>query len=456
MMSVQTLEPIVFPSTRRWPYVVLGLALGAAAVVGADIVVDSSDAPASEAGGLELDLATAPVEIRDLIEEVDWVADLGYGTAVDVRAAADGIVTATASIGTVLRRGDIVLEIDERPVSVFYGAVPAWRDLAEGDEGVDVAQLETNLVALGYDPDGLVTIDEEFTSRTEVLVEQWQEDLGLDITGVFSTDSVLVVDGPVSVTTAPSVGDPSQSGAVLGSVSARAVTTTIVATQPGQITALAPVGTAIEHGTILYVADGVEVRAITAFETVDGLADDGTVREYVLVPEGHQVTAQLVAPDESLTTTRPTLELSTQTLSVVVPVGLADQGDWIAGQTVQIELPDETVVGGEVIDVGTVAQDGGQGVDPTVEVIVEITELVADDLPASEVVVTVAGESILDAMVVPTRALVTLSEGGFAVEKVLDDATTVLVAVETGAFDDGVVEVTSSQLAPGDDVVVPQ
>jgi peptidoglycan hydrolase-like protein with peptidoglycan-binding domain len=341
-------------------------------------------------------------------------------------------------------------------VSVFYGAVPAWRDLAEGDEGVDVAQLETNLVALGYDPDGLVTIDEEYTSRTEDLVEQWQEDLGLDITGVFSTESVIVVDGPVSVTTAPSVGDPSQSGAVLGSVSARAVTTTIVATQPGQITALAPVGTAIEHGTILYVADGVEVRAITAIETVDGLADDGTVREYVLVPEGHQVTAQLVAPDESLTTTRPTLELSTQTLSVVVPVGLADQGDWIAGQTVQIELPDETVVGGEVIDVGTVAQDGGQGVDPTVEVIVEITELVADDLPASEVIVTVAGESILDAMVVPTRALVTLSEGGFAVEKVLDDATTVLVAVETGAFDDGVVEVTSSQLAPGDDVVVPQ
>ena len=60
------------------------------------------------------------------------------------------------------------------------------------------------------------------------------------------------------------------------------------------------------------------------------------------------------------------------------------------------------------------------------------------------------------ATVAPTRALVTLAEGGFALEKVQADGTTVLVAVETGAFDDGVVEIESSQLQPGDEVVVPR
>ena len=428
-------QPIIFPSRRRWPHLLLGLVLGVTATVAAGVLIDTGSGDAATATQLDLELASAPVEIRDLIQEVDWVADLQYGDPVEVAAPANGTVTAAVDVGTILRRGDTVVEIDEEPVAVFYGPVPAWRDLREGDEGPDVAQLETNLVALGYDPASEVTIDEEFTSRTKGMVEAWQEAMGLEVTGIFTTDSVVIVEGPVEVTSAPRLGDPAKAGSPLATVSARATTTTIVSTGPGLITEVAALGSEVEAGSVLYAIDGEAVAA-----------DEG----------GAQVLAVYMESDTTTTAPPPILEISTPTLSVVGPVHLVDEVALSVGQTVAITLPDESVVSGDVVEVGTVAQAAGQGQQPTIDVVVEISELVDDDLPASEVTVTVAGESVLGAMVVPTRALLTLAEGGFAVEKIQGDGSTVLIGVETGMFDDGVVEVTAGQLKVGDELVVPQ
>lgn len=430
-------EGFEFPTRRRWPFLLLGIVLGAGGAAGVGVAMNDDDTPAETEHSTDLQLATAPVEIRDLIEEVEWLADLGYGTAVDIAAPADGTITASAPTGTVLRRGDVALEIDEIPVVVLYGAIPNWRDLEEGDAGPDVEQLETNLVTLGYDPDGTVTIDMEFTARTEDMVHRWQEDLGVEETGTVSTADFVVVHGPVSVTNSPRTGELARTGSVLASLSARALTSTVVGEALGEITQMVELGADIDDGTVLYVADGVPVAA------------DADLA-------GTQVSARLHEPGDLLTISRPILELSVQTLSVVVPVGLADSDDFTVGQEVSVELPDETVATGVVVEVGEVAQTAGAGTDPTIDVTIEFTELVADSLPASEVTVIVVGDSVLDALVVPTRGLITLAEGGFAVEKVLDDGTTALVAVETGAFDDGVVEVTTSQLEPGDEIVVPQ
>jgi hypothetical protein len=57
-------------------------------------------------------------------------------------------------------------------------------------------------------------------------------------------------------------------------------------------------------------------------------------------------------------------------------------------------------------------------------------------------------------LAVPANALLALLEGGYAVERVTDGGGTELVAVETGLFADGWVEV-SGDLAEGDEVVVP-
>lgn len=52
--------------------------------------------------------------------------------------------------GTVLGSGDVLAVLNERPLFVFSGAVPAYRDLALGARGQDVAQLQATLTALGY------------------------------------------------------------------------------------------------------------------------------------------------------------------------------------------------------------------------------------------------------------------------------------------------------------------
>jgi peptidoglycan hydrolase-like protein with peptidoglycan-binding domain len=73
-------------------------------------------------------------------------------------------------------------------VQLFYGAKPAWRDLQVGvDDGPDVKQLEQNLVALGYDPDHQITVDNHYTWATKAAVKRWQKARGLAQTGTFTT-----------------------------------------------------------------------------------------------------------------------------------------------------------------------------------------------------------------------------------------------------------------------------
>jgi len=52
--------------------------------------------------------------------------------------------------GSAVSPGRPILEVAGRPMFVFQGTYPAYRDLAPGESGPDVAQLQANLQALGY------------------------------------------------------------------------------------------------------------------------------------------------------------------------------------------------------------------------------------------------------------------------------------------------------------------
>ena len=67
--------------------------------------------------------------------------------------------------------GDVLYRVDDDPVLLLCGTVPAYRDLDIGDEGKDVRQLNRNLHQLGYDPD-----DRDFTWKTEEALEKLQRD----------------------------------------------------------------------------------------------------------------------------------------------------------------------------------------------------------------------------------------------------------------------------------------
>ena len=52
--------------------------------------------------------------------------------------------------GSYVQPGQVIVEVAGRPLFVFAGRVPAYRNLVPGDTGTDVAQLQAGLESLGY------------------------------------------------------------------------------------------------------------------------------------------------------------------------------------------------------------------------------------------------------------------------------------------------------------------
>jgi hypothetical protein len=82
-------------------------------------------------------------------------------------------------------------------------------------------QLEMSLVALGYDPDGTMTVDTRFDSDTKAVVRAWQEGYGIEVTGVVDLGAVVFVGSDITVTgTDVAVGDEVGDGDAILSLSA--------------------------------------------------------------------------------------------------------------------------------------------------------------------------------------------------------------------------------------------
>lgn len=178
--------------TRRWALAATATLLAAAAIL---LAAGSGGAlgpePAAKATG------TGTVERRTLAERLTATGTIGYAGETTVLARLSGTVTALPATGEVIRRGGSVYALAGEPVLLMYGAVPAYRTLAEGvSDGEDVEQLERNLAALGYEPG---TVDAELTSTTAAAVASWQEALGLEATGEVELGRVAFLRGPQRV-----------------------------------------------------------------------------------------------------------------------------------------------------------------------------------------------------------------------------------------------------------------
>jgi peptidoglycan hydrolase-like protein with peptidoglycan-binding domain len=158
---------------------------------------------------------TAAVERRDLVDRESVSGSLGYGDTTDVVSPRSGILTGLPAEGATVERGDSLFEVDGRGVPLFYGARPMWRQLAEGaDDGPDIAQLEANLVALGFATAAL-DVDQHWTAATTAAVKAWQARLGVDQTGavvpsdlVFLPDAVRVAEHKAAIGGDARPGEP--------------------------------------------------------------------------------------------------------------------------------------------------------------------------------------------------------------------------------------------------------
>jgi peptidoglycan hydrolase-like protein with peptidoglycan-binding domain len=151
--------------------------------------------------------------------------------------------------------------------------------------------------------------------------------------------------------------------------------------------------------------------------------------------------------------------------NVLVDLQVTQQHFAPIGGTVQITLPDSKLVQGKVESVGTVAstasssgaQEGGGGSAPaTVQVTVSVTDQAAlGTLQQGPVRVRFVAEERTDVLSVPVTALLALAEGGYGIQLVEGSATR-YVAVETGMFANGRVEIRGSGLQVGMKVSVPK
>ncbi|MGH3715020.1 MAG: efflux RND transporter periplasmic adaptor subunit, partial [Micromonosporaceae bacterium] len=160
--------------------------------------------------GSTLPPATATVTRETLVDTHTATGELGYGDTTALAARLGGTVTAVPPSGAVLKRGQALYRVDNTPVLLLYGSLPAYRPLSPGVEGTDVTQFEQNLYALGYRG---FTVDDAYTASTAGAVKQWQDDLGLPETGTVELGRVAYATGPVRVDTVQvTVGDALQPG----------------------------------------------------------------------------------------------------------------------------------------------------------------------------------------------------------------------------------------------------
>ncbi|MEV8516266.1 peptidoglycan-binding protein [Dactylosporangium sp. NPDC051484] len=184
-------------------------AVGVAAAAGFGLPDRGSDAQTRS----QTPAKTAQVTKQTLVDTQTEDGELSHGDTKTVVGKLPGTVTELPAVGASLQRGQSVYRVDNTPVVLLYGTLPAYRTLAPGVKGADVKQFEQNLAALGYTG---FTVDEEYSSSTGAAVRKWQGDLGLTKTGTVDLGRVLYASGPVRVDERKAaVGDPAGPGATL-------------------------------------------------------------------------------------------------------------------------------------------------------------------------------------------------------------------------------------------------
>ncbi|RAJ69499.1 putative peptidoglycan binding protein [Streptomyces sp. PsTaAH-137] len=342
-----------------------------------------------------------------LTDQTEVDGQLGHGPEVPFPVKAEGTITWLPAPGTVVVRGQAVLRVDDRPVTLLYGSLPMYRGLAVQEtrhavpekedassgsgrfggapaavtttplRGADVKQFEANLAALGY---AGFTVDELYSESTAAAVRRWQGNLGLPPTGKVGIGDVLYAPGTVRIA-----------------------------------------------GTSAHV----------------GAAATGT-------PVTYTTTKRMVTVNAGAD------EVSWATRGSTVDVDLPD-GTSVKGTVAS--------VGKDASGSGSGTDSGGEGGDEAATVVVVVTfanQASLGRLQSGPVTVRYVSRQHKNVLAVPVAALVALAEGGYGVEPAAgaersgSGPSGRFVRVKTGLFADGKVEISGQRVREGMRVRIPR
>jgi hypothetical protein len=240
---------------KRWVLVGAAVVVAVAATGG---VVAMSSAKQATSAAQEPPANTVKVEKGKLSAMVSLDGTLTYrarsdGSPYSVINQALGRYTELPDSGEQVECGDVLYRVDNKPVLLLCGTVPAYRDLHYGYVGKDVGQLNRNLHTLGCDARAGVDInpdDNTFTWMTDRALKVLQHDRGSNVTGelylddaVFLPESVRIarvtgaIDGSAQPGTQVLLGGSAQPGTqvLLATSDALEVQVDLDASQQGEV-----------------------------------------------------------------------------------------------------------------------------------------------------------------------------------------------------------------------------
>jgi peptidoglycan hydrolase-like protein with peptidoglycan-binding domain len=360
------------------------------------------------AAGLPRTGRTVAVSRATLTDQAELEGALGHGPEVPFLVKAAGTVTWLPENGAEVKRGETVLRVDDRPVVLLYGALPVYRDLrttppvlptcAGGGQGGGTGADESTDGAQAGGAEGAPTTVPVSTPLRGMDVKQFETNLAaLGYTG-------FTVDDTYSDRTAQAVKDWQKD---LG------------LPQTGRVAA----------GDIVYAPGAVRIAGASV-----------------------RVGAEAAGSPVSYTGTKRMVTISAS----------AAETEWAArGTEVTVELPAGRKVRGRVSTVGkeaVAAPGAAEGGEGKTDAKVTVTITFADRtklgrIQSGPVVVRYAKSKRKDVLTVPVAALVALAEGGYGLEVAKGDS---FIAVKTGLFADGSVEVGGPGVREGLKVRIPE
>ena len=172
-------------------------------------------------------------------------------------------------------------------------------------------------------------------------------------------------------------------------------------------------------------------------------------------PSAVRIGALLAATASAATAGAHPYTVTSSSRAVIAALSAGDASEARINAGVQIQLSDGRTVSGTIASIAPSITGSQSG--PTLELTVTPSAAVhlgnVDQAPV-EVALTIAVARHV--LAVPVTALLALAGGGYAVQVVPRTGSTRLVAVRTGMFSTGLVEVRGSGLSPGTHVVISQ
>jgi len=178
----------------------LAASLAAAALAGAVTAVAVQGGQAAPAAPAPPRLATAAVVRTNLVTTTLTGGTLGYAPTRPMVNLVTGIYTWLPRPVARVRAGGVLYRVDDTPVVLMAGAVPAWRPFGIGmTDGPDVRQLQAGLIA-GHFAGGLFTTPTgHYDLATADAVERWQTARGLTVTGSIPLGQVVFLPTAILV-----------------------------------------------------------------------------------------------------------------------------------------------------------------------------------------------------------------------------------------------------------------